>query len=253
MMGYLKSEWLKYHRTLLQKLMVITPLFFVLQAVPQKLFMPADYFRNWDLVMALVYNWWTVILLPLGIALFAVLVADQEKKAGHYKSLLSLNVSPRNIWYAKIAVLAGYLLLSTIVLNIAIILAGLITAKGAIPLKEICFAGLVIWLTSLSFIPIQLFLASLKGMFLSLSVGFMGLILGTVYAPKNLWYLIPWAWPARMIAPIIGVHPNGVLLASTDPLRDTSVILPGLIISLSLFSLLSYLTAVWFQKKEVLS
>ena len=54
MMKGLQSELLKYKRTFTRKLIVFAPLFFVLYALPQKLFMPADYLRPWQLITNLV-------------------------------------------------------------------------------------------------------------------------------------------------------------------------------------------------------
>ncbi|MGF7143591.1 hypothetical protein HNQ56_002018 [Anaerotaenia torta] len=42
MMNGLQSELIKYKRTFTRKLIILAPLFFVLQAVPQRLFMPAE-------------------------------------------------------------------------------------------------------------------------------------------------------------------------------------------------------------------
>ncbi|MDI3312651.1 MAG: lantibiotic immunity ABC transporter MutE/EpiE family permease subunit, partial [Thermoanaerobacterium sp.] len=75
MINILKSENLKYRRTFMRKLIIFAPLFFVLYALPQKIFMPANYLMPWQLLIDLVYNWWPVIFIPIGLALYASLVA----------------------------------------------------------------------------------------------------------------------------------------------------------------------------------
>ena len=55
----------------------------------------------------------------------------------------------------------------------------------------------------------------------------------------------------RLMAPIVGVHPNGVPLENGNSLLDPSVIPTGIIVSVCLFICLSYVTAFWFSKKEV--
>ncbi|MNN53656.1 hypothetical protein D3C81_1684250 [compost metagenome] len=53
------------------------------------------------------------------------------------------------------------------------------------------------------------------------------------------------------MCPVAGVHPNGVPLESGDPLLDTSVIPVGIAVSLLFFVASSWLTGVWFARREV--
>ena len=66
-----------------EKLLVLLPLFFVLQALPSLWLMPAGVVRKWENVTSMVFNLWTVAFLPFGIALLAYLVDLQEKRAGN--------------------------------------------------------------------------------------------------------------------------------------------------------------------------
>lgn len=250
-MRKIQSELIKYKRTITKKIILLAPLFFVLQAVPQKLLMPPNYLRPWELITNLVFNWWPVIFLPLGIALFAALIDSQEKKAGNYRTLLAHNISPISIWISKVAGMAIHTFLSSLVLIISVVIAGLITAKGAVPWIEIFTASIVSWIVSLALIPIQLWAATWKGMFFSMAVGFAGMLVGVFAAAKSYWIYFPWSWVTRLMSPIIGVHPNGVLLEAADPLRDPSVIPVGIGISLIVFVVVTILTAVWFSKREV--
>lgn len=250
-MNGLQSELIKYKRTFTRKLIILAPLFFVLQAVPQKIFMPAGYLRPWQLLTNLVFNWWPVIFLPLGMALFAALVDSQEKKAGSYHSLRSRNTSPMHIWVNKVAAMAIHAFFATAVLAVSIVLAGLITANGAVPWTEIIAACIVSWASSLALIPIQLWAATWNGMFFSMAIGFAGMLAGVFAAAKPYWLAIPWSWTTRLMCPIIGVHPNGLLLETADPLRDVSVIPIGIGLSLIVFIAVTAITAVWFSKREV--
>ena len=251
MIHIIKSEFLKYKRTFTRKLIVFAPLAFVLYALPQRLYMPADYIMPWQLLINLVYNWWPVLFIPIGIALFAALIESQEKKAGNYRSLRAHNISPSCIWVGKITAMAGHTFLSTIVLIIAIIILGLITAGGAIPWLKIFACGFTIWLVSLSLIPIQLWAATWKGTFFSMAIGVIGFIVGVLTAGESYWVYVPWSWPTRLMCPIIGVHPNGTLLDASDPLRDFSVIPIGIVLAIIAFIIFTILTSIWFSKREV--
>lgn len=251
MMNGLQSELIKYKRTFTRKLIVLAPLFFVLQALPQRLFMPVDYLRPWQLITDLVFNWWPIIFLPLGMALFAALTDAQEEKAGNYRGLRAHSTPPRHIWVNKVAAIALHTLLATLVLAVSAVLAGLITAKGAVPWTEIVTASIVSWIVSLVLIPIQLWAATWKGMFFSMALGFAGMLAGAFAAAQSYWLAVPWSWTTRLMCPIIGVQPNGLLLEAADPLRDASVIPIGIGLSLIVFIVITAITALWFSKREV--
>ncbi|HHY67819.1 MAG TPA: lantibiotic immunity ABC transporter MutE/EpiE family permease subunit [Alicyclobacillus sp.] len=251
MLDIIQSEHLKYKRTLTRRLILLAPLFFILIALPQELVMPPDYVRPWRLLLSQVYNWWPVIFMPLGTALFASLVALQEKKAGNYRNLRVHPVSSTAIWTGKIILMAYYSLLSTLVLIIAIVVSGLITAGGTIPWSIILPGGLLIWLTSLSLIPLQLCAAVWKGTIFSMAVGFLGMVVGVAAAPGPYWMCVPWSWPTRLMCPVVGVHPNGVLLEASDPLKDPAVIPIGIVLAITAFVLFTWITSLWFKRREV--
>ncbi len=250
-MQVIRSELLKYKRTLTKKLILIIPLFFSIQAAAGVGLMPKDIVRNWNLVISMAFNIWTTVFLPLGMALFAFLVDNQERKAGNYRSLRVHRTSPISIWVGKISVMAFHTLLSSIMLSVSIFISGIITATGQIPLKHIFEAAIVSWLVSLTLIPIQLFAATWKGLFFSMAIGFIGLVAGVASAPTSYWFFIPWAWGTRLMCAIIGVHPNGTLLEYGSKLLDPSVIPVGIVISLLFFITITAITAFWFNRREM--
>ncbi|MDO4766180.1 MAG: lantibiotic immunity ABC transporter MutE/EpiE family permease subunit [Eubacteriales bacterium] len=250
-MKVISSELLKYKRTLTRKLIVGIPLFFSIQSAAGVLLMPKGIVRTWDLVIAMVFNVWTVMFLPFGMALFAFLVDNQEQKAGHYRSLLARPNSPVHIWLGKIIVMAFHALLSTGVLVVAILISGMITARGQIPWDKIIMGSIVSWTVSLALIPMQLWAATWRGLFASMALGFIGFLMGVVSALTSYWVFIPWAWGIRLMSPMIGVHPNGTLLEAGDKLLDTSIIPVGIGISLLAFVVITMLSALWFNRREV--
>lgn len=253
MIQILESEFIKYRRTFIRKCLFLAPFFFVLIAIPQKLFMPKDYFRPWELLIGMVYNWWPILFVPIGIALFSSLVTSQEKRAGNYQFVIARNVSPIAIWISKIIVMSIHLLFTTFILMLSILLAGWITASGEIPWGKIFVGGILIWITSLTLIPLHLWIASWLGTFTNMVIGVVGLILGVIGAAQSYWIYIPWSWPTRLMCPVIGIHPNGTFLDPSSPLHDSSVILMGIIVSCTCTIILSLATAIWFQSREVKS
>lgn len=251
MIAAIQAEYLKYKRTFTRKLILGAPLFFLVLALMAKLVMPDQSIGAWDYLLSVIYNWWPVIFIPVGIALFAALVQLQEKKAGNYRNLRLHNVSPVVVWLGKITVMAIHSLLATLVLMATVVGAGLLIAEGSIPWSQIVTGGLLIWLASLPLIPLQLLAAAWGGLFASMGLGILGFFWGVSAAPGSDWLYVPWSWPTRLMSPLVGVHPNGVPLPPGDPLLDASVIPLGIGISLAALILFTCLTALWFSRKEM--
>lgn len=160
------------------------------------------------------------------------------------------NISPSIIWTGKVVLMAYHTMLSTLVFIIVIIISGLITAGGEIPWIKVFTGGFMVWLTSLAIIPLQLWVATWKGTFFSMAVGFVGLIANVIAAPKWYWVYVPWSWPTRLMCPIIGVHPNGAPLKSSDFLMNSSVIPKGIVLSLVTLIIVTIITSTWFTRRE---
>lgn len=254
----LKSELLKYRRTFTGKLIVFMPIFFgiyvcVVQVLMQNPLAEANNntTMGWETLLALVFNWWPVVFLPLGFALFAALIAAQEKKAGNYRSLRAHDVSPIMLWVDKIVGMGIYSFFSTAVLTIVTVLTGIFTVGGSVPLEKILAGSVICWSTSLVLIPIQLWAATCGGIFLSMGFGFVGMLVGVIIAPTSFWIAIPWSWSTRLMCPVMGIHPNNTMLEAGDPLLNSSVIGIGIIVSLIAFFAFSMITALWFKRKEI--
>lgn len=250
----IQSELLKYRRTFTKKLIILLPLFFVLQAMPSIWLMPKDVVRGWEQVNTMVFNIWTAVFLPLSIALFGYLIDLQERKAGNYRSLRAHEYPPAYIWINKVLAMVLFTFIATLILFVATVLSGLVTitvGKWDIPWKTILMAVMFTWVTSLTIIPIQLWAATWKGMFASMGISFGGLILGIFIAEKPYWFIFPWSWGIRMMCPILQLNPNGVMLEAGDPLLDTSVLPIGFILSIVAFFVATGITALWFQRREL--
>lgn len=251
MAAVIQSENLKYKHSFARRLAILAPLFFALFGAIAQMYLPAGVRTSWDMLASLIFNWWPLIFIPLGIALLCALSENRELRSGGYRGIRVHNVSPVRLWFGKIVVLAFHTLLSTLALIVVVLFTGSIIASGSIPFLEILKASLLSWLVSLSLIPVQLFVSVWKGMVVSIGLGTFGMVAGVLAAAKSIWYLVPWSWPLRLMCPVVGVHPNGVRLAVGDPLLDPSVVPIGILVSLAFFVVLSVLTALWFSKREV--
>ncbi|NLA59234.1 MAG: lantibiotic immunity ABC transporter MutE/EpiE family permease subunit [Firmicutes bacterium] len=251
MNSLLKVENLKYKRTIAKKLLLTAPLFFLLVALLQSWFMPPEYAHSWTMVLALIYNWWPVLFIPLGAALVAGLVINQEKRAGNYRAVLIHPISPSYVWLGKIVVLVYHMSLTTLVLMGTTIAFGFITATGPVPWREILVGGAILWITALPQIPIQLLVAHIFGIFACIALGVVGLLGGVLAAQTPYWIYSPWSWPTRLMCPLMGVHPNGTFLPPGDPLRTPMVIPIGVGLAIVSLVVMSLLTALWFGRMEM--
>jgi ABC-2 type transport system permease protein len=88
-------------------------------------------------------------------------------------------------------------------------------------------------------------------MFATMIVNVLGNIACNVLlATTAYWWAVPYAIPSRLMCAAIGVLPNGLPVPEGDALWDKSVILPGVLITLSLFFLLCILTMRVFRHRE---
>lgn len=251
MLNIFQSEHLKYRRSFSVKLVWAAPLFFVLFALVALLYLPKGQSLPGDLFLGMVFNWWPFIFVPLGTALLCALAEVRERKAGNYRGLRLHNVRPGALWFGKIMVLAYYMLLSSLGTIAAALIAGLLITDATLPVEKVVVASLLTWLVSLSLIPLQLLAAAWKGMPASIGLGVAGMFAGVIAAPGPNWLYVPWSWALRLMCPVAGVHPNGVPLESGSPLLEPSVIPVGIAVSLLFFAASSWLTGVWFARKEV--
>jgi len=247
LVNYLQSENLKYKRTFSRKFIVMAPLFFILYAI----FTMANMGTKNNYFIIMVFNWWPLIFMPLGSALLCSLSDAKEKKAGNYRGLRSHNVKGIGLWLSKIAIISFYTFLSSIMLITVVFLSGFLSRGNATPFFKICEASMVIWITSVGLIPVYLFLSTWLGTVASIGSALIGLAAGVIMASGPSWIFMPWSWPLRLMCPIVHVNPNGTTLQAEALLMNPAVIPMGIIVSLGFLIITSYLTAIWFSKREV--
>ncbi|MEN8905959.1 MAG: lantibiotic immunity ABC transporter MutE/EpiE family permease subunit [Clostridiales bacterium] len=241
------SENLKYKRTFAKKLSLIAPAFFILYAILSLNSFNTEY----NYFEYTVFNWWPFIFVPLIISIISSLSIQREKKYGTYRILKIHSINMFKMYSSKVLIIGFYVLISTIILIITLLLVKLFIPSSISSVTLIFKANLIICFTSLSLIPINLFFAEKLGMIASLIINFIGMFSGVIMAPENIWLLNPWSWSLRLLCPIVKVHPNGVPLGINSELLNSNVIFPGITISIISFVILTILITIWFVKREV--
>lgn len=195
------------------------------------------------------WNWWYAMLLPGMLAVLCHLGMTKEKKM-HYFNLYCLSIPISKYLMGKMIYWGICLLSANFVVFIGTWIGGELFGS-TIPIMGGFYGFILLSVTYLWEIPLYMLLSSRFGMFTSI-LSCMILTIGSVVAlaHSDLWWVCPSAIPIRLMCPVLGVMPNGLLAPEGSKLLDTSVIFPGILISLVWFVLLSRFTILWFERKE---
>ena len=201
-----------------------------------------------DALPAGAWNWWYIMLLPGMMAAFCYYCVKKDKKIKYYH-ILTLRLALEKGWMAKVIYCVQGMIVSNLVIFGGTWLAGSILGTTIQPVNGLMGACLL----SISYawnIPLFLFLSDRFGMFASVFAG-IALPLAAVFtiADGNCWWMLPSSIPIRLMCPVLGVMPNGLLVEPGSNLANGSVILPGIILSVLWFLLLTILTSFWFKRK----
>ena len=235
MTNIIRAEFLKSKRTMSSKLIVVFPIITLVMAFVLTLGMTNAYAES-------AWNWWYVLLLPGMIAIVSYLSVIREKKNGYY------NIKTLPI--GKIAYLGILVLVSNVVLFAGATVGGAILTTS-IPVIGAAITVVVLTITELWQIPLFLFLSEKFGMVVELMVCLFINVLGIIVAPSEKWFILVSAISMRVVTPLLHVLPNGLRAQAGEPLLSSFVILPGILIALAHFMLLTYLYLNWFEKREV--
>jgi lantibiotic protection ABC transporter MutE/EpiE family permease subunit len=242
MLNYLRAENLKCKRTFVKKLMVIAPVCMLfLAGISGKYFVQNG------------FNWWYVMILPGFITVLTALVNQYESKKLRYSAVLALSVHLKKVWIAKVTVIGVYVAIANIIHLVGMIGGRIIyNTTSEITYDQIVMASILLIITSLWQIPLCLFLSKKFGLLATvfLNVG-GGIMLNVCAAAKPAWLVCPYSWTTRLMCPVLGILPNGLLAEKGNKLLDFAVVPIGIILSLSLFVLLLFVTANWFSHQEV--
>src|SRR5262249_490281 len=118
--------------------------------------------NNWLTLARIMMSLWTLLVLPLYIALQTALIAALEHADNQWKLLLARPVPRWTIYVAKLAVAVGFLLLSSLILLAGIFASGALLIRmqldlhfGPVPYREIFTSMLQVFVLSFLAITIQ--------------------------------------------------------------------------------------------------
>lgn len=239
-MNYLKSEHLKFKRTISNKLIFIIPFITAIFAWIVGGFIGFQY---------MTFYWWYAFLLPGTIAILCSLSHRKEENAGKYYSVFSMPMSLHKFEIAKVAILFEKLIVAAIFLAMLTSISNFISPATAVySVFQNIIGSLGIIFASVWQIPFCLYLARKTGIFFPTMLNtILGIFLPIVFGNTAVWYLIPHCWAAKLAEPLMGIELNGTF-AGNNSFSITVIV--SIALSILLFVILTFIDARDFSRRR---
>lgn len=251
MRQYFQAEKLKYRHTFLKGILVLMPLISVSFAA----MLTHEYFAVDS------YNWWYMILYPGMLGIVCGMLGGKDKRKKNI-TIWSLPCSMGKIWDAKVllgAVLSGFAMGIAAILTISMgqFMESAFQIKFIIQpsLKMQLTAGFLMWLTTLWQIPFCLLLSQKTGTFVMFLIH-MGsyTAISTMVSLKPWFAALPGAITARMMCPVLGILPNGLLavegqMTYSPEFMKLQNLMMGIPAAILWFLFLWLVSRKWFERQ----
>ena len=239
-MNYLKSEHLKFKRTISNKLLFIIPFITAIFAWIVGGFIGFQYMTLY---------WWYEFLLPGAIAILCSLSHRKEESAGKYYSVFSMPLNLSKFEMAKGVILIEKLLVAGIFLALLISISNIISPATAVySVPQSMVGSIAIVLASVWQIPLCLYLTRKTGLFVPIILNtILGIFLPILLGNTAIWWLVPYCWAAKLAEPLMGIELNGTFAGNP---RLSITVFISIVLSIFLFVILSFADAKDFSKRR---
>ncbi|RNL84589.1 hypothetical protein [Halostreptopolyspora alba] len=201
----------------------------------------------WDVWLQVVLMFWGV-LLPMVSALYAGVSVRQDNQAR--RLLHSYGFRPSRLLVGKFTALALMSLVSAALITCLLCLLGVFFGETG-DLARVVAGGMVPWLASLATLALCLVIAQAWGFTATMCTGVAGMMFGALLADKVVWWVIPLAWPMRVVVPLAGIEASGIPLPDDHPLRDLSVLPIAVGLSVALTAVLLVVGSRYVNRREL--
>ncbi|MDB3314827.1 lantibiotic immunity ABC transporter MutE/EpiE family permease subunit [Clostridioides difficile] len=239
-MNYLKSEHLKFKRTISNKLLFIIPFITAIFAWIVGGFFGFQYTTLY---------WWYAFLLPGAIAILCSLSHRKEESAGKYYSVFSMPLNLSKFEMAKGVILIEKLLVAGIFLALLISISNIISPATAVySVPQSMVGSIAIVLASVWQIPLCSYLTRKTGLFVPIILNtILGIFLPILLGNTAIWWLVPYCWAAKLAEPLMGIELNGTFAGNP---RLSITVFISIVLSIFLFVILSFADAKDFSKRR---
>jgi lantibiotic protection ABC transporter MutG family permease subunit len=244
------SEWIKYKRTPIPWLIILSPFAIVLISAYYASLQPIDG-NTWLAIFDNMNQIWSGAWVPFGWGLISGLATNIEKSSGNWRSLRVTDKSPGILFASKILLLVMLVLFSALLLVVFSYLAGqIIGISNEFPLKEFVVPMIVNWIAGLPILIISLWLAEVLGWGVSVGVGAIGILIASIIGGTtvggDIWAFVPWSWPMKLTYIDYALITN--TLPSSVPINTFWVVL---LVAVVLSFVIAIASVWWFQRREV--
>lgn len=239
-MNYLRSERLKFKRTISNKLLFFIPLITAIFAWIVGGFVGFQYTTLY---------WWYAFLLPGAIAILCSLSHRKEENAGKYYSVFSMPMNLSKFEAAKGIILIEKLLVAAAFLAMLISISHIISPATAVySVLQSVVGSIGIIFASIWQIPLCLYLARKTGLFLPIVCNtVLGIFLPIALGNTTIWWLVPYCYAAKLAEPLMGIELNGTFAGDYG---FSITVLIAIALSILLFLILSCVDVKDFSKKR---
>ena len=249
MANILKAEILKEKRSANAKIFLLTPIIFIVFNLLMNVLMGKSP-EGKSFLLATAFNWFPLLILPIVISLLVINILAKEKQS-QLNLQKSLGLDRKKIKVAKSLLVLTEVLAIVMVSILIIYLVANFILKENISLAMLIKAGVVLFIGVMPLVGFSFFIMSLSSKaFVLLILNFILSIISPTPAVGALWKFYPWSYSLRMLAPIIGVHPNGTFLDTNSLLWGKSVITLGIVLSLGVYVLFMVLSISRKDKED---
>lgn len=237
MVNLLKSEWLKEKRTVNKKLFLIIPIVFASYCLLMSFVMGGvSYGKDYLIVTA--YNWYPLMILPLFISLLTCNSLSKERKHHNQLFYRTLDISTGKVYLSKLVIVTFELSIILLASFITLFALGKIMGDTT-DYSQVFLASIYLFIGSLPLIPISMIIYQVSNYFVVILVNFVFNIFAAIPAVESWWGFWPWSYSLRLMAPTLGIHPNGTFLEAGSYLLDASVVPIALILGVGLYLVFS--------------
>ena len=248
MIKTLKVEWIKEKRAANYTLKYIVPVIFVLfNLLMVSIMGQSSVGRSY--LMATVFNWYPVLILPIILSLLVVNIVSKEKEE-HVALLRRLNILPEKMLIAKNGIVIFELFTVLILSSTGIYLIDRFLLHEEISLKIMIAATCCLFIGSLPIVALSFFIYKLfHKRFLVILINFIFTFPSAIIAVTSYWKFFPWDYNLRILCPIIEVHPNGTFLEKSSPLTSMNAVYVGLVLSVMVYIIITAINIVMERGK----
>jgi ABC-2 type transport system permease protein len=204
--------------------------------------------QYWEVFRNVTLELWGIVV-PMTAGLLAALSVRADQDA--WRLMFSYAVPRRRYFAGKFAALAVLQLVSTTILAVLLGIGALLRGKLFADLHTVLGGAYLPWVAGLATLAIAVYVATRWGLGAAITVGVAGMLCGALVSDKDIWAVIPMAWPMRVILPLAGIGPNGIPLPPDSPLRDLGVLPVALGLSLALTAVALWAGGEHLRRKQI--